>query len=299
MESKIEVRDLRAVLEVAEHGSFARAAEALWISRASMSEYVKRVEEALGVRLFDRTTRAVRLTPAGRTFVDHATRVLADLDGMQDAVQAAGALTRGRVRLGLPAGVVNQRIWQAISVFHRDHPAVELEFTETTVDDLVRAIQKGDLDLSVVSWPVGAPPARVAVAELDTEPTTVAVAPDHPLAGRTVAASELQEIPLVTFTEGIVLRTIAEEFCRRADLSPTIALRSSVDETVVGLVRTQVGYTITTQHRAREAGLAVVTTDVAPLDRVRGLAWSRRGPLDPVAGLLRDRISSGFRHELE
>ncbi|MEQ6899833.1 LysR substrate-binding domain-containing protein [Nocardioides sp. YIM 152588] len=301
METKLEVRDLRAVLEVAEQASFARAAEALWISRASMSEYVKRVESVLGVRLFDRTTRAVRLTPAGRTFVDHATRLLADLDGMQDAVQAAGALTSGKVRLGLPAGVVNQRIWHAISVFHRDHPAVELEFTETTVEQLVRAVQGRDLDLSIVAWPVGSPPTQVAAVELDTEPTCVAVAPDHPLAatGRTVASEELAEIPLVTFTPGFVLRTIAEDFCRRAGLSPTIALQSSVEETVAGLVHAQVGYTVTTHHRARQAGLALLTTEVVSTERVRGLAWAAQGTLNPVAALIRDRLISGFRHDLE
>ncbi|TYL45692.1 LysR family transcriptional regulator [Nocardioides sp. BGMRC 2183] len=298
MEPRMGVRDLTAVVAVAEHASFARAAEALWISRASMSEQVKRVEQALGVRLFERTTRSVALTPAGRIFVDHATRVLADLDGMTDAVRAAGELTRGTIRLGLPAGVASQRFWHVLSSFHRDHPAVELEFTETAVDDLVGATSKRELDLSLVAWPAGSPPARVSTAELDVEQTCIAVATDHPWASaNAVSAEDLAGVPLVTFTAGFVLRAIAEELCRRAGIEPSIALQSATDGTVAGLVRAHVGYTVTTRAHALDAGLVAVACEVEPLERVNGLAWARRRTLDPVATRLRDRLLSSFDHD--
>ncbi|WP_181407547.1 LysR family transcriptional regulator [Nocardioides sambongensis] len=297
-ESRLQVRDLRAIVAVAEHASFARAADALWISRASMSEQVKRVEQVLGVRLFERTTRSVRPTPAGRIFVDHAVRVLAELDGLTDAVRAAGELTRGRIRLGLPAGVVNQRFWHALSSFHRDHPAVELVFTETSVDDLVRAVAARELDLSVTAWPAGAPPTQVSVAELETEPTCIAVAGDHPWAtGATLPSADLATEPLVAFSPGFVLRTIAEDLCRRAGGEPTVALQTSTDETVAGLVRAQVGYAVTTHAHARDAGLTAVACEVEPLDRVNGLAWARHRALDPVTTRLRDRLLAGFGHD--
>ncbi|KXF52918.1 hypothetical protein AXA44_08785 [Rhodococcus sp. SC4] len=296
MDTKIGVQDLRAVLEVAERGSFARAAEALWVSRATMSEQIKGVERTLGVRLFDRTTRSVNPTPAGRVFVEHAARLLIELAGMQEAVREAGEQPRGVVRLGLPAGVVTQRIWHIISTFRRDYSEIELVFAETTIDELIRSIQKGELDLSVVAWPAGRVPGGVNTAELTSTATGVVVAPDHALAKLSRVPSEsLDGLPLVTFVPGFALRAIAEEFCQRAGLQPVIALQSSVDETVAGLVRAKVGYSISTLSNAEREELAVLTTEVPCLDRIVGVAWSKQGLLAPAAAKLRDRIVSGYQ----
>ncbi|MDI3196008.1 LysR family transcriptional regulator [Pseudarthrobacter sp. AL07] len=296
MDPKIGLRDLAAVVGVAEAGSFSRAAEALWISRATMTEQVKNVERILGVKLFERTTRSVSPTPAGRVFVDHASRLLIDLSGMQDAVREAGELPRGVVRIGLPAGVVTQRIWYSISGFRRDYPEVELHFVETTIDQLIRSIHKGELDLSVISWPAGEAPSGVRTKELGSTATGVVVSPDHALT-RThpVSSEDLNEFPLVTFVQGFALRAIAEDFCHRAKIEPIIAMESSVDETVAGLVRAQVGYSITTVEQAEREGLAILSTKIASLDRVTGLAWSNRGELASVAAKLRDRIAEGAR----
>lgn len=296
MGPQIQVHDLRAVVEVAERASFAQAAEALMVSRATMSELIKGVERQLGVRLFDRTTRRVRPTPAGEVFVAHATRLLVELGAMTDAVREAGEQPRGTVRLGLPGGVVNQQVWHIISTFHRDHPGIELEFTETSTDEVVRLIQKRELDLSIVAWPVGHLPANVATAVLRADPTGVAVASDHPLTTMrgTVPLEALDGIPLVTFTRGFALRTIAEDFCRRAGLEPAIALQSAVDETVAGLVRAHVGYTITTLRHAQQEQLTTLPMEVPCIERVVGLAWSPHGQLAPVAAKLRDRIVNGF-----
>lgn len=289
--SQIEIRDLRAVIAVAEHASFARAAEALWVSRATMSEQIKTVERRLGVRLFERTTRRVSPTPAGKLFVERANRLLADLGGLQDVVRESGQLTTGRVRLGIPPGVVTRQGWHALSAFHRDYPAVELIFTETSVEEINRAIARRDVDLGITAWPAGRPPEQVASVELGQDPTGVAVAPDHPLAGtRAVTADMLRDMPLVTFTRGFVLREIAEDFCRRSELEPKIALHSSVDSTVAGLVRAELGFTVTTHHHARAEGLTILDTEIDCLERIRGLAWTSRGRLDPVTTLLRNRI---------
>lgn len=295
MDTQISVQDLRAVLEVADHCSFARAAEALWLSRARMSEQIRDVERGLGVRLFDRTTRSVKLTPAGRVFVEHAAGLLVELASMQDAVREAGKRPRGKVRLGLPAGVVTQRIWHIVSTFRRVYPEIELVFAETTIDELLHAIQKGELDLSVVAWPASRPPAGVHTAELESTATGVVVAPDHELTKASpVVSADLIGLSLVTFVRGFTLRAIAEEFCERAGLEPVIALQTSVDETVAGLVRAKVGYSILTMERAQHERLSLLTTELPCLDRVVGLAWSKQGRLEPPAAKLRDRILERF-----
>lgn len=296
MQPKIGVRDLTAVLEVAEAGSFSRAAESLWVSRATMSEQIKHVEHLLGVKLFDRTTRSVSLTPAGRVFAEHAARLLIDLAGMQDAVREAGDLPRGTVRIGVPAGVVTQRIWYSISGFRRDYPEIELVFVENTTAELLRSITKAELDLSLASWPAGQTPTGVQTTELGSTATGVVVAVDHPLAkAPSMASADLAEIPLVTFVHGFALRAIAEDYCQRAGIQPVIAMESSVDETVAGLVRAKIGYSITTAEQAEREGLTMLATEIPCLDRTIGLAWSNRGELTSAAAKLRDRIADGSR----
>lgn len=298
MGSQIEIRDLRAVLAVAEHASFARAAEALWVSRATMSEQIKTVERRVGVRLFERTTRRVSLTPGGRVFVERASRLLADLGGLEEMVRESGQLTTGRVRLGIPPGVVSQQVWHALSAFHRDHPAVEILFSETSVEEVNRAIARRDLDLAITAWPAGKLPTQVGSVEVGRDLTGVAVAADHPLVGtRTVTPEMLKKIPLITFTRGFVLREIADEFCQRCELEPKVALYSSVDSTVAGLVRAEFGFTVTTHHHACAEGLAILDVETDCLDRIRGLAWPTRGRLNPVTTLLRDRILHTFQLE--
>jgi len=296
MDIGLSVRDLRAVVEVAEHGSFARAAEALWISRASMSEQIRGVERSLGVRLFDRTTRRVALTPAGKVFIDHAARLLTDLAGMREAVREAGERPHGTVRLGVPAGVVTQRIWHVLSAFRSAYPEIEIVFAETTIHDLILQVRKGELDLSVVAWPAGHGPTGVDTAELAASPTGVVLAPDHELAQHPeLTSDELSDLPLVTFVEGFALRDIAADFCHRAGLSPDIALQSSVDETVSSLVRAKVGYTVITRDRAKQDGLVLVPTTPACLDRVLGLAWpAGGGPQASAARMLRRRIIDAY-----
>lgn len=296
MNAKVSVRDLRAVFEVAEQGSFARAADALWVSRARMSEQIRSVETLLGVRLFDRTTRSVTVTPAGRVFVDYAIRLLADLSSMEEAVREVGQQPRGKVRLGLPAGVVNQRFWQVLSAFRRAYPSIDFIFAETIIPELVRSVQTGELDLSVIAWSAGDVPSGVETAALAASNTTVVVAPEHELAKQPeVTVEELAGEALVTFVPGFALRAIAEDFCRRAGLAPLIAMQSSVDETVSGLVRAKVGYSITTMDRAIQDGLAPLTMPVIPTDRVLGLAWSSQNEMSPAARKLRTRVIQSFR----
>lgn len=296
MDTNISVPDLRAVLGVAQHGSFARAAEALWLSRARMSEQIRDIERGLGVRLFDRTTRSVKLTPAGRVYVERAAQILAELASMQEAVREAGERPRGTVRLGLPAGVVTQRIWHVVSAFRTAYPEIEFVFAETTIEELVESLRKGDLDLSVVAWPAGRPPPGVRTTELASSPTGVVVAADHPLAkAPRVASADLGSLPLVTFVRGFALRAIAEDFCQRAGLEPVVALQSSVDETVAGLVRAKVGYSVTTLDRAEQERLCVLSTELGCLERVVGLAWPQHAALAPAAAKLRDCIIDDFR----
>ncbi|MEU7648170.1 transcriptional regulator CynR [Streptomyces huasconensis] len=145
----LELRHLRYLLAVAEHGSFTRAAEELHISQPTLSQQIKQLERSLGVQLLDRTGRTVRLTDAGVVYTDHARRALRDLAAAERAVHDVQDLSRGHLRLGVTPTFTAYLIGPLLAELHTRHPGVSLSLVETTQDRIEAALLADDLDLGI------------------------------------------------------------------------------------------------------------------------------------------------------
>ncbi|MFI6922488.1 transcriptional regulator CynR [Nonomuraea spiralis] len=145
----LELRHLRYLLAVAEHGNFTRAAEELHISQPTLSQQIKQLERTLGVQLLDRTGRTVRLTDAGAVYADHARRALRDLAAAERAVHDVQDLSRGHLRLGLTPTFTAYLIGPLTAEAHTRHPGISLTLTETTQDRIEAALLADDLDLGI------------------------------------------------------------------------------------------------------------------------------------------------------
>ena len=130
---------LQAFSRVAELGSFTRAAAELGMSRAMVSTHVRRLEERFGLRLLNRTTRKVALTPAGAEYLGHCRRVFAELNAAEDTLRRAQEQPAGRLRVDVPGSFGRHILLPALPEFLDRYPAIELElrFNERIVD-LVR-----------------------------------------------------------------------------------------------------------------------------------------------------------------
>ncbi|MEU7042013.1 transcriptional regulator CynR [Streptomyces varsoviensis] len=147
--ASLELRHLRYLLAVAEHGNFTRAAEELHISQPTLSQQVKQLERALGVQLLDRTGRAVRLTDAGGVYADHARRALRDLAAGERAVHDVRDLSRGHLRLGVTPTFTAYLVGPLTAELHARHPGVTLAVTEMTQDRIEAALLADGLDLGI------------------------------------------------------------------------------------------------------------------------------------------------------
>lgn len=169
-------------LAVAEHLSFHRAARALGISQSSVSARIKTLEEDLGILLFERSTRGVRLTEAGRLFVE---RVSVGVDHLDHAVKTAGMAASGecgRLRIGIHALIPRSFLADLIAQYREDHSGIEVEITEGTARDTVMQLRADRLDIVFVAGSPELPDYHSR--RIWTEPL-VAVLPDHhPLAGQ-------------------------------------------------------------------------------------------------------------------
>jgi len=182
LDSRIPLASLIQTLAVAEYLSFYRAAQALGTSQSSVSARVKTLEEDLDILLFERHARGVRLTEAGRRFVE---LVAAGVDQLDHAVKTAGMAASGecgRLRIGVHALIPRSFLAELIGQYREDHPGIEVEIAEGTARDAVMQLRADRLDIVFVA---GAPELPdYHSRRIWTEPLVAVLPERHPLAGQ-------------------------------------------------------------------------------------------------------------------
>jgi DNA-binding transcriptional LysR family regulator len=206
----MDVRQLEYVVAIAEEGSFTRAAQRCHIVQSALSHQVARLESELGVKLFERTSRSVRLADAGLLILPYARQVLGDMAEARNAVDALSGITRGRLRIGMTqtAGRALDLI-ALIGDFHRQYPEIELSTLSGPGGELIEAVHDGQLDVAVAAMrPQGVPDGIVFHMTIESEPLVAVVAAAHRLAAR--KRVNLQDLasagPFVEFLTGTTLR---------------------------------------------------------------------------------------------
>jgi DNA-binding transcriptional LysR family regulator len=251
-------RLLRPFVVLAEELHFGRAAQRLHVTQPALSQQVKRLEEQLGVELFARTRASVALTEAGEAILEPArTAVGAATDAEIVAAELAGA-ERGRLRIGISPGT--HELAQRLLAELRDRrPGLTLEAKQDNSGVLCGDVAAGRLDMAVAFEP--GEPAGTVREVISREPAVVAVATDHPLAGRErVALAELadERFALVDRTGGRGYNRAIVDRCRAAGFEPRL------DEDAHGPMAWE------TAVRAR--GAVGLTTRVSAVSTARGIA---------------------------
>ncbi len=207
---------LGVLAAVVEAGSFVRAADVLGLSDSGVSRAVARLEARLGVRLLDRTTRALRLTDEGRRFHDAAAPLLGEIEQVAARASGAGAIVRGRLRVDVDGFLARRVLAAALPAFLAAHPELEVELlTREAIGDLV-----GDgIDLALRFGP---PPHRSAVATRLLETRIVTVAAPAYLArhSRPSCPGELARHDCIQFRDAGTGRPFSWEFRRGAEILP-------------------------------------------------------------------------------
>ncbi|WP_323717287.1 LysR family transcriptional regulator [Paracoccus aminovorans] len=180
--SRIPLASLIQTLAVAEYLNFRHAANALGVAQSSVSARVKALEEDLGILLFERHARGVRLTEAGRHFVE---RIAAGVDQLDHAVKTAGMAAAGecgRLRMGIHALIPGSFLANLIGQYRENHPGIEVEITEGTARDAVMQLRDDRLDVAFVAGRPELPDCHSR--PIWTEPLVAVLPEGHPLAGQ-------------------------------------------------------------------------------------------------------------------
>ena len=145
----LEIRQLRAVLAIARYGSFTRAADDIHISQPGLSLMINQVEETLGLRLFDRTTRQVELTEAGSRLVAAAGRILNDFDEMFTDLSDMASCNQGRISIAALPSLASDFVPRTISRFTNQFPGVKITVQDLLTSPLLNSVANGEVDLGI------------------------------------------------------------------------------------------------------------------------------------------------------
>ena len=214
--SRMDLRQLSALVAVADHRSFSAAAKALYTVQSNVSAHVAHLERELGVRLVDRSNG--RLTPEGEVVVARARRIQRELEALSADVTSMGDEIAGEARLGLIGTTARWLAPQLINALRLSHPKVRLVILEASTTSLIPQLVAGQLDLAVVNLPVTDP--EVETSPLFDEELVLLAARGSRLAEREeLSMVDLADEPLMLPPPGTALRHDLDAEARRAGIT--------------------------------------------------------------------------------
>jgi LysR family transcriptional regulator, benzoate and cis,cis-muconate-responsive activator of ben and cat genes len=218
---EVDLRGLRYFIAVAEELHFSRAAARLHLDQPTLSRHIRRLEDGLGVKLLERTTRSVSLTEAGEEFLGRARDVIASADVAVNAARDAAAARTAVLRVGMMAHAAEPLRSRAFNLFAERHPSVELKPRSYPFVDPACGLESGETDVALVWLPIEHP--QIETERLFEEPRYFIVANDHRLARkRAIRREDVEDEPFFTWPESWGLSPTAMKWGDFFQLDPKI-----------------------------------------------------------------------------
>lgn len=262
----MELQQMRYVLAVADTNNFTRAAERCLVVQSALSHQIARLERELGTKLFERTSRRVRLTPAGEAFLSSAAQCVAAAERAAADVAAALGQVRGTLSIGLIPTVAAVDVPARLRDFRARYPDVRLRLRVGASEDLVEQVKDGDIDIAFLGLPTTQQPHGVRFHELARDKLVAIVAPDHPLASRrSVTLRQLSTETFVDLPRNTAGRAQTDQAFASAHLTREVAMEVSTADLITLLVAAGLGVAMAAStYVTRLTGVATVDISDAP-----------------------------------
>jgi DNA-binding transcriptional LysR family regulator len=290
----MELRHLRYFVALAEELHFTRASRRLGMAQPPLSQQIRQMEAELATPLFERGTRRVALTEAGRMLLPEARATLAQAARAETVARRAGRGEIGELRIGLFASAPLLPVFTRIVLAFREHlPDVHLALRECPTMEQVEALRRGELDVGFLRCPSAADiPADITAVELLQENLVVMMREDHPLASAAgpprVAALAAEPMIFFARSVGTTLHGQLLALCRQAGFIPNITQTARENSTLIGLVAAGLGIAVVPASLAQihVAGVTHRGLDDARATTSIWLATPRGDPTAPARAFL-------------
>ncbi|KQT10943.1 LysR family transcriptional regulator [Ramlibacter sp. Leaf400] len=288
--------DLRAFVAVGQLQSFAAAAKVLHLSQPALSRRISHLEDQLGVRLFDRTTRSVELTLLGRRFLGQVRNVVDGLDRSVVSLHDVAHLEAGDVTVGCVFSAVHHFLPPVIRSFREQHPRVLVRIIEEGADEVLASVKHGEADFALNY--TGMQDPEVEFTPLLKEPFVLACPHDHPLARRrSVRWEELARHPYALVSHESRNRVLIDQALAEVERLPRPVCEVRHVSTLIGVVENGLALAIVPQLALpAKAGTVVgVRLEAPSIMRTIGLIRRTGRSLSPAAAAFAQLLTRASR----
>ncbi|MFC4354620.1 LysR family transcriptional regulator [Chryseomicrobium palamuruense] len=280
----MELRQLIYFKEVAKREHISDAALSLHVAQSAISRQISNLEQELGVQLFDRIGRNIKLTSIGKDFLTHVDRALSELDYGVEMVNTYLNPEKGIIRIGFPSSFATQLLPSVISAFRKEHPDVKFQLRQGNYHFLVNAVKERDINLSFIG-PLPNQDNDLQSTELFTEKFSLLVPHQHRLAKQPfIHLAELKNEPFILFPDDFVLHQTVVSACKSVGFQPQISSIGEDLDAIKGLVAAGLGLTILPESTLTEQGMRFtqkVKIQTPVLQRSVGLITPKSRALTP------------------
>jgi LysR family hydrogen peroxide-inducible transcriptional activator len=291
------LQELRYLVALADTGHFGQAAEACFVSQSTLSTGVKKLEDYLGIILFDRSLKRVVPTPIGREIVESARRIVEEAGRIREVASHAKDPMDRTVNLGVIPTLGPYYLPHVLTRVREAHPKLRLLLREEMTPHMLTHLAEGKLDAGLLALPILDP--ALEVKPLFVEPFLAAVPAGHVLAKKkTVDIDTLAKAGLLLLEEGHCLRDQALEACHLQGLKSE-EIRATSLETLRQMVAMGLGVTLIPALAGTDTSPGTTSVKLKPLSkpgavRTIGLVWRRRSPLAYTLETLAETLATGL-----
>lgn len=239
----MELRQIQYFIEVAKREHVTEAALALHVAQSAVSRQIFNLEAELGVNLFIREGRNVKLTEIGRNFLEHMEQAMKVIENARREVEEYLDPEKGIVRIGFPSSLAHYTLPTVISAFRAKYPEVRFQLKQGSYHGLIDSVIKGEIDMALV----GPLPKleKIKGDILFTEKVVALLPSNHPLATkRELSLNQLKNESFILFPKGFVLRDIIVNACRQIGFQPKVSFEGEDIDAIKGLVSAGLGLTL-------------------------------------------------------
>jgi len=295
------LQELKYLVALADHGHFGRAAESCFITQSTLSTQIKKLEDFLGVTLFDRSLKRVAPTPISREILQAARNIVEESERIRELARHAQDPMARTVHLGVIPTLGPYYLPHALTLVHRKYPGLRLLLREEMTQHILERLNAGTLDAGLLALPVADDGLRVE--PLFYEPFFAALPAGHPLAKRDVLkVNDIMAEKLLLLDEGHCLRDQALDVCGGGSRGRE-EVRATSLETLRQMVGLGLGLTllpalaVDAAPRASKKAVEIRPFRTPPPGRTIGLVWRRRAPFpetfERLALLLKSALPGG------
>ncbi len=297
------LQELKYLVALADHGHFGRAAEACFITQSTLSTQIKKLENFLGITLFDRSLKRVTPTPIGKEILAAARNMVEEAEHIRELAKHAQNPMARTLHLGVIPTLGPYYLPHALTLVHKKHPGLRLLLREEMTPQILEHLNDGKLDAGLLALPVTDDSLRVE--PLFYEPFFAALPAGHPLAKREVLkVSDIMNEKLLLLDEGHCLRDQALDVCGTGSRGRE-EVRATSLETLRQMVGMGLGLTLL-PALAVDAGphTSKKTVEIRPFKspppgRTIGLVWRKRAPFPETFERLAQTLKSTLPSEVE